>query len=452
MDFINKIESEDKKNKRNKKNKYYVEKTELEKEPSVHTERLLSKIFRGITQKLNSGMAYEKILDFVFDSLGLVIPFDRIGIALVEKTGEGENQKNQVCLKWVRSRMPIHHLNRKYCAPLGGSSLQKILESGQPRIINNVALYAAEHPQSKSTRLVLKDGIRSSLTCPLRANNKNIGFVFFSSQKENTYEREDIQSFSEIADELSMIIEYGQLKKHFENYMSSAQNIRMTIHDLKSPLSVIQGLLELTAQENWYPHLSLTEKNIFSVMLRNAKYMFDLLNELSELRNQEIEQTSLHVEPVEIDKFCTEIEKTARSLATKKNIDFKIITDQKSRIFHFDPIKIYRVIDNLLTNAFKFSKSNTQVQLKIQCEADRIFFYIIDQGQGIPQSEIPKLFKEFGKTSVRPTSGENSTGLGLAIAKKIVEQHGGEINVVSEVGRGSTFSFWLPFNNNLTTI
>lgn len=80
------------------------------------------------------------------------------------------------------------------------------------------------------------------------------------------------------------------------------------------------------------------------------------------------------------------------------------------------------------------------------------FFYIIDQGQGIPQSEIPKLFKEFGKTSVRPTSGENSTGLGLAIAKKIVEQHGGEINVVSEVGRGSTFSFWLPFNNNLTTI
>ena len=67
-----------------------------------------------------------------------------------------------------------------------------------------------------------------------------------------------------------------------------------------------------------------------------------------------------------------------------------------------------------------------------------------DKGLGIPVSEIPKLFREFGKTSVRPTEGETSTGLGLAIAKKIVEQHEGAISVVSAAGKGSTFTFWIP--------
>ena len=73
-------------------------------------------------------------------------------------------------------------------------------------------------------------------------------------------------------------------------------------------------------------------------------------------------------------------------------------------------------------------------------------FSVCDEGLGIPQSEISKLFHEFGKTSVRPTEGETSTGLGLAIAKRIVEQHQGEISVSSEVGKGSTFSFWIPLS------
>jgi signal transduction histidine kinase len=73
---------------------------------------------------------------------------------------------------------------------------------------------------------------------------------------------------------------------------------------------------------------------------------------------------------------------------------------------------------------------------------------VIDQGQGIPESEFPKLFQEFGKTSVRPTEGESSSGIGLAIVRKIVEQHGGRASIRSEVGRGSTFGFWIPTKAN----
>jgi hypothetical protein len=77
---------------------------------------------------------------------------------------------------------------------------------------------------------------------------------------------------------------------------------------------------------------------------------------------------------------------------------------------------------------------------------DEAAIAVQDQGQGIPESELPKMFTEFGKTSVRPTGGEKSIGLGLAIVKRMVEAHGGRIWVESQVGVGSTFTFTLPLS------
>lgn len=422
-------------------NKYYIAKDHSQTSPPADIQILLEKVFRGITQKLNSGIPFDKILDFVFDSLGLVIPFDRIGIAIVE----GEGADTQICIKWTRSNMPAYHLAGGYCAPLAGSSLQRILDAGEPRIINDLIKYAVDHPKSKSTELAIKDGIRSSMTCPLYANNKNIGIVFFSSGKTNTYEHENVRTFLEIADELSVIIEYGRLKKHFESNLSSSQNLRMTLHDLTSPLSVIQGFLDLTYSEDWYQQLTSEEKNIFSVMQKNTKYMFELISELSELKHLDFKDEKIKTEEVNLAKFRAELESSERLMAEKKGIKLNICLESGYYdTARFDPIKIRRVLDNLLTNAFKFSKTHTQVTVIIKAEKNHLTFEVRDQGQGIPQDEIPILFKEFGKTSVRPTGGENSTGLGLAIVKKIIEQHGGEISVKSTVGEGSIFSFWLP--------
>jgi signal transduction histidine kinase len=109
-----------------------------------------------------------------------------------------------------------------------------------------------------------------------------------------------------------------------------------------------------------------------------------------------------------------------------------------------DTRRLSQVVDNLITNAVKFSPKNTTVKLKAEKIEDEIKVSVIDQGQGIPETELPKLFREFGKTSVRPTDGEKSTGLGLAIVKKIVTGHGGKVGVTSKVGQGSTFFLTLP--------
>lgn len=102
----------------------------------------------------------------------------------------------------------------------------------------------------------------------------------------------------------------------------------------------------------------------------------------------------------------------------------------------------------IFTNAIKFSKRGSSISFSVLSDLSRLTFTVSDQGQGIPIHELEKLFKEFGKTSTKPTERESSTGLGLAIAKKIVEQHGGEISAMSKPNEGSTFSFWLPLRHD----
>ena len=109
-----------------------------------------------------------------------------------------------------------------------------------------------------------------------------------------------------------------------------------------------------------------------------------------------------------------------------------------------DGPKIEQVLDNLLTNAAKFSNPGTRVKVTVRREDGTIRIAVADQGLGIPAPELAKLFEPFSRTSVKSTSGEKSTGLGLLIARRIVESHKGKISVQSEVGKGSTFTVVLP--------
>ena len=107
--------------------------------------------------------------------------------------------------------------------------------------------------------------------------------------------------------------------------------------------------------------------------------------------------------------------------------------------------KIEQVVNNLLTNAIKFSQGGTAVSLTLARGDDGILLSVTDQGPGIPASEHQRIFQPFARArSVQTTAGESSTGLGLAIVRKLVEGHGGRIWVESEVGRGSTFHVLLP--------
>ena len=159
-----------------------------------------------ISSELNKGLLLDDILARIYTFFNDVIPYERIGCALIDEDGENVTA---YWAKFTYANQP--QITPGYSAPLAGSSLESIITSGQPRIINDLEAYLAEHPDSESTRRIVEEGIRSSLTCPLLADGRPVGFLFFSSTEKYTYDGLHQEVFLYIASQVSHLIEKSRL-------------------------------------------------------------------------------------------------------------------------------------------------------------------------------------------------------------------------------------------------
>lgn len=189
----------------------------------VKTKIQLYEIFKTFHKEINRGLPYDEVLSSFFKELSPIIPFDRIGIALIE------NDSDLIRFHWVKSNIPVKWLNENYFANYKTSSLRKVIEEREPRIINNLEEYYIANPGSLSTDLALRDGIRSSLTCPIINEDKPIGVVFFSSTRPYTYGKEHVEVFKEIAEEISLLIDkhaFRSLKTGEQSFISFLRNMK----------------------------------------------------------------------------------------------------------------------------------------------------------------------------------------------------------------------------------
>jgi len=218
------------------------------------------------------------------------------------------------------------------------------------------------------------------------------------------------------------------------------QHLGIAAHDLRNPLSSIRGmsqmLVEMELDEN-------TQTSFLQSIYRVSDQMLTLVDNLLDVAVIESGRFDLKITEENISSLVGErIELMAKNAERK---EIRLIADlQKVTDSLFDADRMRQVVDNLLSNAIKFSPSGSVVN--VACgQAGRILdITVTDQGPGIPSEDLDRLFDSFEKLSAQPTGGEKSTGLGLSIVKSIVDAHGGEIEVDSEVGRGTTFIVHLP--------
>lgn len=215
-------------------------------------------------------------------------------------------------------------------------------------------------------------------------------------------------------------------------------------HDLRNPLGNIQAFSEYLIRENKgkvsYEVIDIL--NLIKHLSINTVAILDNLLDISKIESGKIE---LSLQSEDLVGFIKQHIHFNQRLAKQKQIVIKYISNLEKLITKFDNKHLSEVIDNLLSNAIKYSKPNTEIVVKIsQLQNRKILTEIIDSGSGIPEAEQKKLFRYFQTTSTRPTAGEKSTGLGLAIAKQLIDLHKGEIGVKSSVKNGSNFYFTLP--------
>jgi diguanylate cyclase (GGDEF)-like protein len=171
-----------------------------------------------ISQRVNEGLLVDEVLDHVYENFFSLIPYDRIGLALLE---EG---RAVVRAHWARSEAEEIQLPLGYSARLAGSSLEDIIRTGRPRILNDLEDYLEKHPDSDSTRRIVAEGMRSSLTCPLVVKGQAVGFLFFSSMRPNTYNAAHQEVFLKIADQLALTLEKGRI---YQELLAITKELRL---------------------------------------------------------------------------------------------------------------------------------------------------------------------------------------------------------------------------------
>ncbi len=212
-------------------------------------------------------------------------------------------------------------------------------------------------------------------------------------------------------------------------------------HDLRSPLHKFSLSLEMLEDERTKPD---QQKKFIGIMKRGVQGMRQLIDDILDITKIDSGKIDLHPEKIEVAPFIKEVCEFNRYLAEQKSMAFVVHLDQAPQYALFDPRRAGQVINNLLSNAVKFSNKGTTITVEVSEKDGAFCCSVTDQGPGIEEEDLAHLFVPFGEYINKPTGGEQSTGLGLTICQKIVELHGGTLDVDSTVGKGSTFTFTLP--------
>lgn len=212
----------------------------------------------------------------------------------------------------------------------------------------------------------------------------------------------------------------------------------LVAHDLRNPLNLIITTAHLLFEEKLEPA---RQRELLEVALRSGKQMSRLIGDLLDTVRLQSGKLSLDLEDVAVAVIFRQAAESFRPAAEERGVRFDIIPSGNGIVVRADPLRVSQLVGNIVGNAIKFTPANGSVTLKAACDGDRVVVQVTDTGPGIPADDIPHLFDNFWQAR---SSDYRGVGLGLAIAKGVVEAHGGRIWCESTVGVGSTFSFTLP--------
>lgn len=295
---------------------------------------------------------------------------------------------------------------------------------------------------------VLRKGIISAIKERKETNNQLLKRNFYINNNcTNKYLRFSIKPISLEKEDFAIIF-FDDVTDFYELAEKRNELLGIAAHDIRNPLSIIKIYIDYIKSHNETKNDKISDA--FIIIDKSINYMIQLLNDILSFANFEISEIKLQYMKYDYISFIKSIINLQQMIASEKNIKLTFESQLNYIELYFDSNKMTQVINNLISNAIKYSFENSTVIIKVskikpdKTDIEYIKTEIIDNGPGIELKEQEKLFKPFSRTNVRPTKNESSTGLGLAIAKQIILAHHGEIGVISFPSKGSNFWFTLP--------
>jgi PAS domain S-box-containing protein len=332
-------------------------------------------------------------------------------------------------------------------ADLGPPSLEDaegtgaVIRTGQPMLFSDVTdeTIAQTALSPEHERAVRELAPRSAMIVPLKSRGHAVGAIVFATTEDSGrhYDSQDLELALELASRAALLVDNARLYAEATAAVSARDDmIQLVSHDLRNPLQSIStaaALLQLDAPPER------RAKGLETITLATSQ-MNRLLQDLLDISQMDVGRFSVTPEEVDAASLIEETHTLFAPVAEKKGIQLRVRVPKEPALLQADPSRIMQVLSNFVGNALKFVPAGGEITLSADVDRERVRIAVSDTGVGLSLDDQGRVFERFWRGDRRK---ERGAGLGLAVAKGIVEAHGGEIGVDSVEGRGSTFYFVL---------
>jgi signal transduction histidine kinase len=332
---------------------------------------------------------------------------------------------------------------------LGDGVVGRAAASREPVQVPNILEERAYAPRMR--QLLERFGFRASLAVPLLREDRLIGGLVVRRKSIGNFRPEVIELLKTFATQSVLAIQNARLFREIEDKSRQieaanrhkSEFLANMSHELRTPLNAIIGFSEVLG-ERMFGELNEKQAEYTDDILSSGRHLLSLINEILDLSKVEAGRMELEVATFDLPLAIDNARTFVRERATKHGINLDVTVDERLGDFVGDERKIKQILLNLLSNAVKFTPEGGRIGINAKQADGSVEISVSDTGIGISPDDQAKIFEEFRQVGGDYAHKTEGTGLGLTLAKKFVELHGGRIWVESEVGKGSTFSFTLP--------
>jgi signal transduction histidine kinase len=312
-----------------------------------------------------------------------------------------------------------------------------------------------EYTGTRVRPMLARLGYRSVLAIPLLREERIMGALTVWRKEAGNFSTEIVNLLQTFASQSALAIQNARLFREIEDKSRQieaanrhkSEFLANMSHELRTPLNAIIGFSEVL-QERLFGELNEKQAEYTDDILTSGRHLLSLINEILDLSKVEAGRMELELATFDLPLAIDNARTFVRERATKHGINLEVSVDERLGDYVGDERKIKQILLNLLSNAVKFTPEGGRIGIKARQADGSVEISVSDTGIGISPEDQAKIFEEFRQVGTDYAHKTEGTGLGLTLAKKFVELHGGKIWVESEVGKGSTFSFTLPISSS----
>jgi signal transduction histidine kinase len=390
-----------------------------------------------VSQILNSTLSLEPLLRIIIQSATELTHTEACSIMLLDKrTGE---------LRFTHSIGEGSEGLRDMTVPLDNSIAGWIVRKRKPLLIRDAKTDPRWHSQIDKT---IDFDTRSILGVPLKVKDEVIGVMeLLNKVDEQGFVQDDIQIANTLAAQAAIAIENARLLDELQRAYDDLAEldqlksnfVSIASHELRTPLSVILGYASFLREE-----VSGEAGEQIDIVLQSAMRLRSIIDDMVNLRHVDTGQAQLERDIFSMAELISDVAGEFDQLAKAKQQILRVDLPEDLLKIDADWQKIYLVLANLLSNAIKFTPRQGRVQVSAERKGEEIWICVMDTGIGIPERDYNRIFDRFYQVEPSLTRRYEGMGLGLSVAKSMVELHNGRMWVESVVGKGSRFTVVLP--------